>query len=71
MFKNYFTIAWRNLLRNKSYSIINIAGLGIGIAACILIGLFVYNEISFDNNIPNKTNVYWLNEYIHYYGISF
>jgi putative ABC transport system permease protein len=70
MLKNYFTIAWRNLLRNKSYSIINIAGLGIGIAACILIGLFVYNEISFDNNIPDKTNVYRLNEYVHYEGTA-
>ena len=70
MLKNYFTIAWRNLLRNKSYSFINIAGLGIGIAACILIGLFVYNEISFDNNIPDKANVYRLNEYIHYDGTA-
>ncbi len=70
MLKNYFLLAWRNLLRNKSYSIINIAGLGIGMAACILIGLFVNNEISFDKNIPDNKNVYRLNEYIHYPGTA-
>lgn len=70
MFKNYFKTAWRNLIRNKSYTIINIAGLGAGIAACILIGLFVYNEISFDNNVPNKAHIYRLNEYVHYNGAT-
>ena len=70
MLRNYFTVALRNLLRNKNYSIVNIAGLGIGIAACILIGLFVYNETSFDNNIPDKKNVYRLNEFVHYDGTA-
>jgi putative ABC transport system permease protein len=37
MFRNYFKIAWRNLWKNKVYSIINIAGLAIGMAACIVI----------------------------------
>jgi putative ABC transport system permease protein len=70
MFKNYFKTAWKNLIRNKSYTVINIAGLGTGIAACILIGLFVFNEISFDNNIPAKADIYRLNEYVHYNGTT-
>ena len=48
MIKNYLTIAWRNLLRRKTFSFINIAGLAIGIAACIIIFLYVHHELSFD-----------------------
>lgn len=58
MLKNYFKVAWRNLLRNKSYSIINIAGLSIGVAACLLIFLTIRFETSFDNFHPNKKNIY-------------
>ncbi|MGZ3884920.1 MAG: ABC transporter permease, partial [Bacteroidia bacterium] len=48
MLKNYLKIAWRNLLNNKFYSFINIAGLSIGIACCVIIYLFVRNELSYD-----------------------
>ncbi|MDN3655932.1 ABC transporter permease [Ferruginibacter paludis] len=48
MIKNYFKIAWRNLWRNKAFSAINILGLAIGIATCLIIMLFVNNELSFD-----------------------
>src|SRR5665213_1134223 len=48
MFKNYFKIAFRNLWRNKAFSAINIFGLAIGIATCLLIMLFVRNEMSYD-----------------------
>jgi putative ABC transport system permease protein len=48
MLKNYFKIAWRNLMRNKAFSIINIFGLAIGIAVCLVIILFVYDELSYD-----------------------
>ncbi|MEO5591606.1 MAG: ABC transporter permease [Chitinophagaceae bacterium] len=48
MFKNYLKIAWRNLLKNKSFSFINIFGLSIGIAACMIIFLYVQNELTFD-----------------------
>ena len=48
MLKNYFIIAWRNLMRNKAFSIINIFGLAIGIAGCLIIILFVYDELSYD-----------------------
>ncbi|MVN22649.1 ABC transporter permease [Mucilaginibacter arboris] len=48
MLKNYFKIAWRNLARNIRFSLINIFGLAIGIATCLLIMLFVQNELSYD-----------------------
>src|ERR1700750_2034517 len=60
MLKNYFKTAWRNLWKNKVYSIINIAGLAIGMAACIIILLFVSYEKGFDQ--MHKKNIYRLNE---------
>lgn len=60
MFKNYFKTAWRNLLKNKIYSVINIVGLAIGMAACIVILLFVFYERSFDQ--MHTRNIYRLNE---------
>ncbi|AYL97992.1 ABC transporter permease [Mucilaginibacter celer] len=58
MFKNYFKIAWRNLMRNKSYATINITGLAIGVAACLLIFLVVQYQTSFDNYHTNKDRIY-------------
>ncbi|MEX0609577.1 MAG: ABC transporter permease, partial [Balneolaceae bacterium] len=57
MLKNYFKIAWRNILQHKSYSIINIFGLMIGMCACILIGLYVKEELSFDNFHQNGDRI--------------
>jgi ABC-type antimicrobial peptide transport system permease subunit len=48
MFKSYLKIAWRNLFRSKSYSAINIGGLAMGMAVAILIGLWIYDELSFN-----------------------
>lgn len=48
MIRNYFKIAWRNLIRNRVFSAINIVGLAIGLATCLLISLFVLNELSYD-----------------------
>jgi len=48
MIKNYFNIAWRSISRYKSYSLINILGLALGIASCLLIFLVVRNELSYD-----------------------
>ncbi len=58
MIKNYFKTAWRSLLRNKSYTAINIAGLSVGIAACLLIFLIVQFETSFDNFHTKKDRIY-------------
>ncbi len=48
MFRNYLKIAWRNLVRNRAYSAINIIGLALGLATCLLIMLFVLDELSYD-----------------------
>lgn len=58
MVKNYLLIAFRNLIRQKSYSIINILGLAIGFAAFILIVLHVVHEFSFDRFHKNADNIY-------------
>ncbi|MEO8854838.1 MAG: ABC transporter permease [Ginsengibacter sp.] len=58
MLKNYFKSAWRSLLRGKSFSVINIAGLSIGMAGAILILLWLQNEVSFDKFHTNKDNLY-------------
>ncbi len=50
MLKNYFKISWRNVLRNKGYSFINMGGLAFGITVTLLIGLWIYDELSFDND---------------------
>ncbi|MGM9507391.1 ABC transporter permease [Larkinella sp. GY13] len=48
MIRNYFKIAWRNLARNRAFSAINIVGLAFGLASCLLISLYVLDELSFD-----------------------
>lgn len=58
MLKNYLKTAWRSLLRGKSFSFINIAGLATGMAGAILILLWVHHEISFDKFHPNKDRLY-------------
>jgi putative ABC transport system permease protein len=57
MLKNYLKIAWRNLLRHKAFSLINIGGLSIGIAACLLISLYVNYELSFDTYHVKKDRI--------------
>lgn len=58
MFSNYFRMAGRNILKHKGFSIINIAGLTLGLTACILIGLFVWDEHQYDRFVPNGEQVY-------------
>jgi putative ABC transport system permease protein len=58
MLRNYFKIAWRNITRQKGYSLINIVGLGIGIAACLLILQYVSFELSYENFQVNKDRIY-------------
>ena len=57
MFKNYFKIAWRNFIKNKTSSVINISGLAIGMAVAILIGLWIYDELSFNKNFNNYNRI--------------
>ena len=58
MIKNYFKIALRNIQRNKVYSFINIAGLSLGLAAAMLIILYVKDEVSYDRFQKNVNNIY-------------
>lgn len=57
MIKNYLKIAWRNLIKNKASSFINIGGLAVGMAVAMLIGLWIYSELSFDKNFPNHDRI--------------
>lgn len=58
MFKNYLKTAWRNLMKSKVFSLINILGLTIGITVCMMIYLFVINEFSYDNFHKNGNKLY-------------
>src|ERR1700709_2152649 len=58
MLRNYIKTAWRNLLKNKFYSLINIAGLTAGLAIGILILLWVQDELSFDSFHKQTANIY-------------
>lgn len=58
MIKNYFKTAWRNIARNKVYSIINITGLSLGLACAMLIMLYVKDEVSYDRFHKQGDNVY-------------
>ena len=63
MFKNYLKIAFRNLWKYKSYSFINITGLAVGMACCILILLWVKDELSFDRFHENAEKIYRVTEH--------
>ena len=58
MLKNFFKIAWRNLLRYKGFSLINILGLAIGIACCLLVTLFILDELSYDRYNKESDRIY-------------
>ncbi|MFC6103491.1 ABC transporter permease [Olivibacter domesticus] len=58
MFKNYIKIAWRNLMKNKVYSFINISGLTIGLTCCFIICVYLVNELSYDKYNKQAEHVY-------------
>jgi len=60
MLKNYFITAFRNLWRNKAFSIINIVGLSVGLACCMLIFLYTMDELSYDRFNVNRDSIYHL-----------
>lgn len=63
MIKNYFKTAWRTILDNKLYSLLNIAGLTFGLTWFFLIGLFLFDELTFDNQHKNAGRIYRVVEY--------
>jgi putative ABC transport system permease protein len=60
MWRNYLTVGFRALLKNRTYAFINIFGLAVGLAACLLLILYVRYETSYDRWLPNAENVYQL-----------
>ncbi len=58
MLKNYLTISWRSLQKQKMYSFIKIGGFAIGVAACLLIALFIKDELSYDKHYANHDRLY-------------
>ncbi len=57
MFKNYLKIAWRNLTKNKGYTIINVGGLALGMAVALIIGLWIMDELSHNSYFSNKNRI--------------
>ena len=60
MLSNYLKVAWRNIVRKKGFSFINITGLAIGMTVCLLILLFVQYELSYDTYHKNAEDLYRL-----------
>jgi putative ABC transport system permease protein len=58
MIKNYFKIAWRNLLKNKTFSLINIIGLATSMSVCLLIIMVIADQKSYDRFHSNKERIY-------------
>ena len=65
MISNYYKVSMRNILRNKTFSLLNISGLSVGIASCILIMIYVNNELSYDTYNEKYDRTYRV---VHYYG---
>jgi putative ABC transport system permease protein len=63
MFKSYWTIAWRTLVRNKVYTLVNVLGLALGVCACLVIWVIVRYELSFDRGHPDGNRIYRVNSY--------
>jgi putative ABC transport system permease protein len=68
MLKNYLTIAFRNLRKQSFYSIINITGLAVGIASCLVIVLYIFNELSYDKYNTNADRIYRIDSEILFNG---
>src|SRR3954447_26182984 len=60
MLKNFFITAWRNLIRNKIFTLLNVSGLATGVVVCLLISVWLHRELSFDNFHPNGDKVFRL-----------
>src|SRR5215203_5417377 len=68
MYRNFIKIAWRNLLKNKMFSIINVAGLAIGLSCFMLIALYVLSELSYDRFYKASNRIYRINSDVRFGG---
>jgi len=71
MFKNFLKVALRNLWKNKAFSAINIAGLSVGLAVCLLIVLYVKDELSYDKYYAQSESIYRIDADISFNGTQF
>src|ERR1700746_124259 len=60
MIKSYLKIAWRSLMKNKTFSFINIFGLSVGLTCCMLVTIYLYHEVSYDKYHKNIDQLYQL-----------
>ena len=70
MFTNYLKIVWRNLIKNKAFSVINITGLAIGLSCFLLITSYATDELSYDRFYPNSENIYRINSDVRFGGAN-
>src|SRR5579871_5179489 len=68
MIKNYFKTAFRSLLKNKGFTAINVLGLTLGIATCLLIVFYVFDELSYDRYNEKLDRIYRVNSDIKFQG---
>ena len=68
MLRNYLKIAWRNLRKQKFYTFLNVFGLSLGLASCLLITLYVVDELSYDKSFTNAGRIYRVNSDIRFGG---
>lgn len=68
MYKSYVKVGWRNLLKSKAYSLINIGGLSIGLAVALLIGLWIVDELSYNKNFTNYDRIVQVMQHQHFNG---
>lgn len=71
MLQNYFKVALRNILKHKFYSILNISGLAFGLTACILIGLYIVDELDFDKFHKHYNNIYHVGLHVNFAAQEF
>jgi putative ABC transport system permease protein len=65
MLKNYFTIAWRSLWKNKTFTALNLGALAVSVAACLVIYFWIHNELSYDTSGANADRVFRVGLVIH------
>jgi putative ABC transport system permease protein len=70
MFQNYFVIGWRSLSKQRMYSAIKIGGFALGIASCLLISLFIKDELSYDQSYPDGNRIFRVVQAYNYMGES-
>src|ERR1700756_4359335 len=70
MFKNYLKTAFRNLAKNKGFTFINVFGLALGLATCLLIVFYVFDELSYDRYNKKADRIFRLNYDIKFGGVD-